>query len=66
MNTFFSPAVYPSIEAMKAVSFLDAVSDSSIDGVDVFGFVDGVAYSCQYVYDEVSDANYCIAGEIII
>jgi hypothetical protein len=48
MTTFFKPQVFSSVEAMKAVSFFDAISDTSIDGIDIFGFVDGVAYAASY------------------
>lgn len=55
MTTFFTPVVYPSIADLKSASYFDAVSDSNIDGIDVFGYVDGVPYAA--LYDDESYTN---------
>ena len=63
--TLFTPASYDSLVTMREVSILDAHSDTVFQGLDVFGYYEGCAYEAQYVYDEVSDATYAVAGDCI-
>lgn len=61
----FTPASYDSLTAMREASILEAHSDTTFQGLDVFGYYEGCAYEAQYVYDEVSDATYAVAGDCI-
>ena len=40
---------------------MEAHSDTTIDGRDVFGYVDGVAFFADYVWDDISEATYAVA-----
>jgi len=61
MTAFFSPKNYSSFKEISTASILDAVSNSSIDGRDVFGYVGPFTFYADYVYDVVSDATYAVA-----
>ena len=63
--TMFTPNTYNSLSELRDASILEAHSDTVFQGLDVFGYFEGNAYSVEYVYDEVSDANYAIAGDCI-
>lgn len=66
MTTFFIPQTYPTIDALKNASYFDAVSDSVMNSVDVFGYVDGVAYAAVYEDDQDGDVDfYVTAGDPI-
>jgi len=51
MTTFFAPKNYNSVDDMHKDYYVGAVSDSTIDNVDVFGYVSGVAYAVKYEED---------------
>lgn len=61
----FSPHNYTSLVALREASILGAHSNTTIDNIDVFGFFEGNAYACKYVYDDVSEAEYAVAGDCI-
>ena len=63
--TLFTPASYDSLVTMREASILEAHSDTTYQGLDVFGYYEGCAYEAQYVYDEVSEATYAVAGDCI-
>jgi hypothetical protein len=52
----FSPKTYDTLSAMCAESFFDCHSDTQINGVDVFGYVNDTPYSAQYE-TEVGENN---------
>ena len=54
----FSPQIYTSLVALRENSVLGAHSDTTIDNIDVFGWFEGNAYACKYVYDADMDAIY--------
>lgn len=57
----YSPKEYSSIEELQAASILDAHSDTMIDGISIFGYVNGVPY--QEVFTKTEDDDwYTIAG----
>ena len=60
--TMFQPQTYSSIEELKKASIMEAHSDTTIDGRDVFGYVDGVAFFADYVWDDISEATYAVAA----
>ena len=61
----FSPQIYNSLVALREASILGAHSNTTIDNIDVFGFFEGNAYACKYVYDEDMDADVAYAGDCI-
>ena len=61
----FSPQIYTSLVALREASILGAHSDTTIDNIDVFGWFEGKPYSCKYIYDDVSEAEYAVAGDCI-
>ena len=61
----FSPHNYTSLVALREDSVLGAHSNTTIDNIDVFGFFEGNAYACKYVYDEDMDADVAYAGDCI-
>ena len=65
MRTVFSPQSYTSLTALRDASILEAHSDTSIDDIDVFGYFEGNAYEVRYVYDDISEATYAVAGDCI-
>jgi hypothetical protein len=57
----FSPRNYTNLVELKENSIGGAHSDTSIDGMDVFGFFEGNAYACKYDMDaDVAYAGDCI------
>ena len=40
-------------------------SDTTINNIPVFGYVDNVAYAESYEYDAIAECSYIVAGEII-
>ena len=44
----FAPKTYDTLSAMCADAFFDCSSDTQIDGVDVFGYVNDTPYSAEY------------------
>lgn len=63
--TMFKPQTYNSLTALREANVLEAHSDTVFQGLDVFGYYEGNAYSVEYVYDEVSEATYAVAGDCI-
>ena len=63
--TMFTPNTYNSLTALRDASILEAHSDTTIDNIDIFGYFEGNAYSVEYVYDEISEATYAVAGDCI-
>ena len=63
--TMFTPNTYNSLTALRDASILEAHSDTTIDNIDVFGWFEGNAYACKYVYDEAFDADFAYAGDCI-
>jgi hypothetical protein len=63
--TMFTPNTYNSLKAMKEASILEAHSDTTYQGIDVFGYFEGKAYEAQYVFCEISEATYAVAGDCI-
>jgi hypothetical protein len=61
----FSPQIYTSLVALRENSVLGAHSDTTIDNIDVFGWFEGNAYACKYVYDADMDADVAYAGDCI-
>ena len=61
----FSPHNYTSLVALREDSVLGAHSNTTIDNIDVFGFFEGNAYACKYIYDEDMDADVAYAGDCI-
>jgi len=61
----FSPQIYTSLVALREASILEAHSDTTIDNIGVFGWLEGNAYACKYIYDDVSEAEYAVAGDCI-
>jgi len=61
----FTPKIYSSLTALRDASILEAHSDTTIDNIDVFGYYKGNAYCASYVYDDVSEATYAVAGDCI-
>ncbi len=61
----FSPQIYTSLVALREASILGAHSNTTIDNIDVFGWFEGNAYACKYVYDEAFDADVAYAGDCI-
>ena len=62
--TTFTPNTYTSLTALREAA-MDAHSDTVFQGLDVFGYFEGCAYGVQYVWDDVSEAEYAIAGDCI-
>ena len=63
--TMFTPNTYNSLVALREASILEAHSDTTIDSIDVFGWFEGNPYTVKYVYDDVSEAEYAVAGDCI-
>lgn len=63
--TTFTPKTYGSLTSLREASIMDAHSDTVFQGLDVFGYFEGNAYGVEYVWDDVSEANYAIAGDCI-
>lgn len=63
--TMFTPNTYNSLVALREASILEAHSDTTIDNIDVFGWFEGNPYTVKYVYDDVSEAEYAVAGDCI-
>ena len=63
--TMFKPQTYNSLTALREANVLEAHSDTTYQGIDVFGYFEGNAYEAQYVYDEISEATYAVAGDCI-
>ena len=62
----FIPRQFESVAAIKiAFQHADAGSDTTIDGKDVFGYVDDVAYEAVEIFDEYSQDWFWIAGNPI-
>ena len=61
----FKPQTYTSLTSLREANVLEAHSDTTFQGLDVFGYFDGNAYEAQYVYDETSEATYAVAGDCI-
>jgi len=61
----FKPHNYTSLVALREDSVLGAHSNTTIDNIDVFGFFEGNAYACKYVYDADMDADVAYAGDCI-
>lgn len=61
----FSPQIYNSLVALREASILGAHSNTTIDNIDVFGWFEGNPYTVKYVYDDVSEAEYAVAGDCI-
>ena len=64
----FSPQIYNSLVALREASILGAHSNTTIDNIDVFGFFEGNAYACKYIYDDedmVAYAGDCIDVEYV-
>ena len=59
----FSPQIYNSLVALRKASILGAHSNTTIDNIDVFGFFEGNAYACKYIYDDEDMVAY--AGDCI-
>ena len=64
MTTFFTPKIYESTIDMDKVSIM-ATSNTQIDGIDVFGWVDNEPYEAKYVDCPVSGETYAIAGDTL-
>lgn len=58
MTTFFTPKTYSTIDDMMADSYFNAVSDTAINGVDIFGYVDNVPYIAEYQDDKDGDVEF--------
>ena len=63
--TLFTPNHYDSLVTMREASIMEAHSDTTFEGLDVFGYYEGCAYEAQYVYDDISEATYAVAGDCI-
>jgi hypothetical protein len=63
--TSFTPIRYTSLTALIDASIMDAHSDTVFQGLDVFGYFEGNAYGVLNVWDDVSEAEYAIAGDCI-
>ena len=63
--TTFTPNTYNSLTALREASIMDAHSDTTFQDLDVFGYFEGCAYQVLNVWDDVSEAEYCIAGDCI-
>ena len=66
--TMFTPVVYNSINEIKAASIYGAHSDTTINGIELFGFVGETPYAVAYeVYTDEDgyEAVYAVAGEVI-
>ncbi len=62
----FSPETYATHEELYAAFICaNANSDTQIDGIDVFGYLNGTAYAVVEIYDRESDDYWLIAGEQI-
>lgn len=61
----FSPQIYTSLVALREDSVLGAHSNTTIDNIDVFGWFEGNAYACKYVYDEALEEDFAYAGDCI-
>lgn len=64
MTTLFTPQIYNSLVALREASILGH-SNTTIDNIDVFGWFEGNPYTVKYVYDDVSEAEYAVAGDCI-
>ena len=62
----FQPKEYPTMDAILDASILDAHSDTIINGIDVFGYVQGVAYRALHGYDEENDCSVVYTDGIAI
>ena len=65
MTTFFSPKTFATVDALKAASCFNAISDQMIGSEDVFGYVDGVPYAAVYSEDDDDGVVWVSAGEPI-
>lgn len=65
MTIFFKPQNYSSVEACMKASVLNGVSDTTIDGVDIFGFINGKPYVASYIYDEDENETWAVAGDAL-
>ena len=63
--TTFTPNTYTSLTALREAAIMDAHSDTVFQGLDVFGYFEECAYGVQYVWDDVSQVEYAIAGDCI-
>lgn len=63
--TLFTPQSYNSLTALREANVMEAHSDTVIDGVEIFGYFEGNPYEVKYVYDDVSEATYAVAGDCI-
>ena len=61
----FTPRNYKDQEYLMDASYLNARSDTIINGQPVFGFVNGIAYAVREEFDEFSKEYYSVAGDII-
>lgn len=61
----FKPQTYNSLTALRDAYVAEAHSDTVFQDLDVFGYFEGNAYEAQYVYDEISEATYAVAGDCI-
>lgn len=61
----FEPQTYNTIEEMNRAFYFNAQSDTIINDVDVFGYVNGVAYATVYEWDEFVGVEWAVAGEAL-
>jgi len=60
--TLFIPQHYETLEQMRSHSFFNAHSMELIDGIDIFGYVENIPYSCIYEWDEENEVEWVYAG----
>lgn len=61
----FKPQSYTSLAVLREASIMEAHTNTVIDGIEIFGYFEGNPYACLYIYDEVAEATYAVAGDCI-
>ena len=61
----FTPNNYNSLTELRDACIIDAHSDTTFQGVDVFGYFEGNAYGVAYIYEDISESDYAVAGDCI-
>ena len=62
----FQPKEYKTVNELLDAYVLGAHSDTTINGTDVFGYVQGVAYRALYGYDEENDCGVAYTDGVAI